>query len=39
MIEAEARGTVIAGNTFVNMESDVERECTAEAVTGYTNQM
>ena len=30
MIEREARGTVIEGNTFINMESDVVHACAAE---------
>ena len=29
-IEREARGTVIEGNTFVNMESDVVHACAVE---------
>ena len=30
VIEREARGTVIEGNTFINMQSDIVQACAAE---------
>ena len=32
VIEREARGTVIEGNTFINMRSDVVQECVSEDI-------